>query len=122
MALFRSCATASLTSGNTLRFSSISLFGRSGRYASRTATVWIAYYAFATIVVLAVARAASAAAFGGLDRALRVSSGFVGRYPNVEVLANRYHPALRRAVSMIIAIVAVLVLLEAWGVDALAWF
>ena len=82
----------------------------------------IAYYAFATIVVLAVARAASAAAFGGLDRALRVSSGFVGRYPNMEVLANRYHPALRRAVSMIIAIVAVLVLLEAWGVDALAWF
>ena len=82
----------------------------------------IAYYAFATIVVLAIARAASAAAFGGLDRALRVSSGFVGRYPNVEVLANRYHPALRRTVSMIIAIVAVLVLLEAWGVDALAWF
>jgi moderate conductance mechanosensitive channel len=37
--LFRSCATASPTSGNTLRFSSISLFGRSGRYASRTATV-----------------------------------------------------------------------------------
>jgi small-conductance mechanosensitive channel len=82
----------------------------------------IAPYAFATIVVLAIARAASAAALGGLDRALRVSSGFVSRYPNVEVLASRYHPALRRAVSMIIAIVAVLALLEAWGVDALAWF
>jgi small-conductance mechanosensitive channel len=82
----------------------------------------IAYYALATIVVLAIARGVSAAALGGLDRALRVSSGFVSRYSNVEVLANRYHPALRRAVSMIIAIVAVLALLEAWGVDALAWF
>jgi small-conductance mechanosensitive channel len=82
----------------------------------------IAYYALATIAVLAIARGVSAAALGGLDRALRVSSGFVSRYSNVEVLANRYHPALRRAVSMIIAIVAVLALLEAWGVDALAWF
>jgi small-conductance mechanosensitive channel len=78
------------------------------------------YYALATIVIVVIARAASVAALGGLDHALQVSS--FSRHPNFEVLANRYHRALRGAVSMIIAIVAALALLEAWGVDALAWF
>jgi len=82
----------------------------------------IANYAFATIAIVAIARAASAAAVGWLDRALHVDSGFVRRYPNVEALANRYHSALRGAVSTIISLVALIVLLKAWGVDALAWF
>ena len=82
----------------------------------------IAHYAFATIAIVAVARAASAAALGGLDQALYAGTGIVGRYPNVEALANRYRSALRGAVSTIISVVALIVLLEAWGVDALAWF
>jgi moderate conductance mechanosensitive channel len=82
----------------------------------------IAHYAFATIAIVAVARAASAAALGGLDRVLNSGSGFVRRYPNVEALANRYHSALRGVVSTIISLAALFALLEAWGVDALAWF
>ena len=82
----------------------------------------IAHYAFATIAIVAVARAASAAALGGLDRALHAGSGFVRRYPNVEALANRYHWALRGAVSTIISLVALVVLFEEWGIDAFAWF
>ena len=64
----------------------------------------------------------SAAALGGLDQALYAGSGIVGRYPNVEALANRYHSALRVAVSTIISLVALIALLEVFGVDALAWF
>ena len=82
----------------------------------------IANYAFATIAIVAIARVASAAAVGWLDRALHVDSGFVRRYPNVEALANRYRSALRGTVSTIISLVALIVLLKAWGVDALAWF
>ena len=82
----------------------------------------IVYYALATIVILAIARGASAAALGGVDRTLHLSSDFVSRYPSVEGIANRYRPPLRGVVSAIIAIVAALTLLEVWGVDALAWF
>ena len=82
----------------------------------------IAHYAIATIAIVAVARAMSAAALGGLDQALYAGSGIVGRYPNVEALANRYHSALRVAVSTIISLVALIALLEVFGVDALAWF
>jgi moderate conductance mechanosensitive channel len=82
----------------------------------------IGYYALATIAILAVARAASAVAFAWLDRHLHNGSDFVRRYPSIEGLANRYRPALRGALSAIIAIVAVVALLEAWGVEALSWF
>jgi small-conductance mechanosensitive channel len=80
-----------------------------------------ARFALATIVIVAAARVASAAALGSLDRALRAGD-FLGRHPNVEARARRYRPALRGAVAAIISIVAAIALLEAWGVDAIAWF
>ncbi|MBV9288067.1 MAG: small-conductance mechanosensitive channel, partial [Hyphomicrobiales bacterium] len=80
----------------------------------------VVYYAFATVAIFAIARLASVAAHRGLDRALRVRP--VSRHPNLEVIAHRYHPALRVAVSTTVAIAAAIALLEAWGVAALTWF
>jgi hypothetical protein len=82
----------------------------------------VAYYASVAILILAGARAAWAVAVGGLDRAFHPGSGFLAGHPNAEILAARYHPVLRLALSTIIAIVAIGALLETWGVDALGWF
>jgi len=82
----------------------------------------IAYYASEAVVILAIARAAWAVAVGALDRALRPRSGVLAGAPTLELLAARYRPVLRFAISAIIAMAALAALLETWGVDALSWF
>jgi small-conductance mechanosensitive channel len=82
----------------------------------------LAYYASEAIAIIVIARAVWAVAMGGLDRALHPRSGFLAGAPGLDTLAARYSPALRFAISTIIAAVAAGALLEAWGVDALRWF
>jgi moderate conductance mechanosensitive channel len=79
-------------------------------------------YFLATIAVLAIARLASIALLTVLDRLFRVSPELQQRFPGLEARANRYFPTLRTAVSSLIAIIAVIALLEIWGLDATAWF
>jgi moderate conductance mechanosensitive channel len=76
----------------------------------------------ATLAVLAVARLAAIVVLGGLDRIFRVSPEFAARFPGIEARANRYYPVMRGTVSVVIGIIALLVLLEIWGIDALHWF
>ncbi len=82
----------------------------------------VAYYASVAILVLAGARVAWAVAVGGVDRAFHPGSNLLMGHPIAQVLAARYRPVLRLAISTIIAIIAIGVLLEAWGVDTLSWF
>jgi small-conductance mechanosensitive channel len=82
----------------------------------------VAYYAAVAILILVGARVAWALAVGGVDRAFHPGSGLLAGYPIAELLAARYRPVLRLALSTIIAIIAIGALLEAWGVDALTWF
>jgi small-conductance mechanosensitive channel len=79
-------------------------------------------YFLATLAVCVAARVAGVVALGALDRLFRISPDFAGRFPLLEARANRYYPVLRGAVSTIISAVAVLVLLEVWGIDVLRWF
>jgi moderate conductance mechanosensitive channel len=82
----------------------------------------VAYYAAVAILILVGARVAWALAVGGVDRAFHPGSGLFAGYPVAELLAARYRPVLRLALSTIIAILAIGALLEASGVDALIWF
>jgi moderate conductance mechanosensitive channel len=82
----------------------------------------MADYAFWTIVVLALARAAWIFAIGGLERALHVAPASDRRFREIETRAVRYYPALRAIVSTIIIGVAAIALLQAWGINAVAWF
>jgi small-conductance mechanosensitive channel len=79
-------------------------------------------YFLATLAVCVAARVAGVVALGALDRLFRISPDFAARFPLLEARANRYYPVLRGAVSTIISAVAVLVLLEVWGIDVLRWF
>lgn len=79
-------------------------------------------YFLATIAVLAIARLVSIAMLAVLDRVFRISPELQQQFPGLERRANRYFPVLRTAVSSLIAVVAVIALLEIWGFDATAWF
>jgi small-conductance mechanosensitive channel len=75
-----------------------------------------------TVAVLIVARLVGIMVLGGLDRALRISPDASHRYPGLEQRANRYVPLLRSAVSGLLVVITCLALLQAWGVNTLAWF
>jgi len=75
-----------------------------------------------TVGVLIAARLVSIVVLGTLDRALRIPPDAKQRYPGLEQRANRYVPLLRSAVSGLLVVITGLALLEAWGVDTLAWF
>ena len=57
-----------------------------------------------------------------LDRMFRISTEMAGRYPGLEARANRYLPALRTLISMVIIVIGLVLLLEVWGLNSLAWF
>lgn len=76
----------------------------------------------ATIVVLVVARLAAIVLLGLLDRIFRVNRDVSALYPGLEARANRYYPLLRGGASGVIWIATAIALLQACGLDALAWF
>jgi small-conductance mechanosensitive channel len=79
-------------------------------------------YFVSTIAVVVIARLAWIAVTAALDRVFRISPDFMRRFPDLEARANRYFPALRAAVSGVIVAIAVVALLEVWGIDAAGWF
>ncbi|HEY8612541.1 MAG TPA: hypothetical protein VIL69_14795, partial [Roseomonas sp.] len=79
-------------------------------------------YLGATAAVLVVARLAAVTVLGLLDRAFKIKAETTQRLPFLEGRANRYVPLLRRVVSVGIGIIAVLALLQIWGLDVAASF
>ncbi|WP_198378600.1 mechanosensitive ion channel domain-containing protein, partial [Neoroseomonas rubea] len=75
-----------------------------------------------TLLVLVGARLADIAMRRGLARAFRISPDLARRYPGLETRANRYLPILKGIFSGLIGAMTLLFLLEAWGLDAFAWF
>jgi small-conductance mechanosensitive channel len=72
--------------------------------------------------VLLVARVAAILILGGLDRAFRISAETSTRYPGLETRANRYYPILRGTITAVMFVVTGLALLQAWGLNTIAWF
>ncbi len=77
---------------------------------------------FSTILVLSVAKFADIAMRRVIQRGFRITPDLSARYPGLEARANRYLPVLKGSVSMAIGGIALLFLLESWGLEAFAWF
>jgi small-conductance mechanosensitive channel len=75
-----------------------------------------------SVAVLIAARVVALVVLGGLDRAFRISPDMAGRYPGLEARANRYYPLLRGTLVALLLGGTALALLQAWGVNTLAWF
>jgi len=72
--------------------------------------------------VLIIARLVGILVLGGLDRSFKISPDLSARYPGLETRANRYYPVLRGAITTLLFIITGLALLQAWGLNTLAWF
>jgi small conductance mechanosensitive channel len=75
-----------------------------------------------TLVVLGVAKLADYALRRLLERGFRITPDLAKRYPGLEQRANRYLPVLKGVVSGVVSVITLLLLLEAWGIEAFSWF
>ena len=75
-----------------------------------------------SIAVAVLARLLAAAAHGALDRALHIPPATASRIPGLEARARGYRPVGRALLNAGIAVIAVVAMLQAWGVDTLSWF
>ena len=75
-----------------------------------------------TIAILGAAKLADVLLRRAMLRGFRITPELAQRYPGLEARANRYLPVLKALGSAIIAGLSLLFLLEAWGLDAFAWF
>jgi len=75
-----------------------------------------------TIFILSVAKFADMAIRRVIQRAFRITPDLSARYPGLEARANRYLPVLKGSASLAIGGIALLFLLESWGLEAFAWF
>ena len=120
--------------------------GRTSRLRTRLADVWhvpavlyvIALYAvwalavddgFAfilqgtllTLVIVALAKLATLGVHRTARQVFALKPEVRQRYPGLEARANRYVPIFERTAAIVIGIVAVFSILEAWGIDSFAW-
>ena len=79
-------------------------------------------YLVGTLVILLATRLASMVTLGLIDRGFRIPPEALRRFPGLEARANLYLPILRHVVSVIIAVIGLIALLELWGVNAIVWF
>jgi small conductance mechanosensitive channel len=74
-----------------------------------------------TVLILVLARVLVLIVDHGLDRVMRMGTGIVGNAPGVQARANRYMTVLRVLARWVVGIVALLLVLRAWGLDTLGW-
>jgi moderate conductance mechanosensitive channel len=75
----------------------------------------------ATIVILVLARTVSSLLRRSINRAFALSQEVKTRFPMLEPRANRYLPVLHATLRALVAIVTVLALLQAWGLETMNW-
>lgn len=75
----------------------------------------------ATIVIAILARIVATVLVRLLDRVFQLSDEVKTQYPSLEARANRYLPVLHRIVRGAIYAVAVLMILDVWGMGIFEW-
>ncbi len=75
----------------------------------------------ATVAILAGARLLTVGLRRGIDRGFAINADLRSRYPTLEARANRYLPVLHLILRVLVAGIAAIALLQAWGIDVLHW-
>ncbi|ACI51007.1 MscS Mechanosensitive ion channel [Gluconacetobacter diazotrophicus PA1 5] len=83
---------------------------------------WIWRTTILTIVVILLSRVLSLLAFGLQNRVFHVSDEFEARYPGLQARADYYYPYARRGLSILLVFATLVILLQAWGIPAVAFF
>jgi len=82
-------------------------------YLARATVASVAIFVIARLLVSGINRA--------LRRGFRISPELAVQFPTLEARANRYIPVLHRVIKTLIWTVAVLMILNAWGIDTAGW-
>jgi small-conductance mechanosensitive channel len=75
----------------------------------------------ASALILVAARLLAAVLRRGINRGFAVSEEVRHRFPLLEARVNRYVPVIHLVLRVVLYVVATLALLQAWGLDTLAW-
>lgn len=75
-----------------------------------------------TVLIAAGAKALDEAIGWAMDRVLHPGPEMARRFPGLAARAAQYVPLLKSIVSTVLGIGAVILLLETWGFNSLAWF
>ena len=73
-----------------------------------------------TAAVMVSSRLLAVLVLGGFDR-LRIGPEAASRHPGLEARLNAYYPIIRGVLMTLVGCATVLALVEAWGLDVLAW-
>lgn len=75
----------------------------------------------ATVVILVAARLITTGLRRALDRGFAIKADLKARFPTLEARTNRYLPMLHVILRWAVYVVAVLAVIQAWGIDAYGW-
>ena len=82
---------------------------------------FVARATLASLVVLALAKLADVIVVKLLARLFRLRDETRARYPGLEARANLYLPVARTVIRAVVWIIAAVAVLQAWGIDVVAW-
>lgn len=80
--------------------------------------IYLIWRTVMTLVILAVARLVMRGAQRLLERLFHLPSRLREQYPGLEQRADRYRPVVTRVLNVLIGIIAIVAVLQAWGFDA----
>ncbi len=75
-----------------------------------------------TAVMIALAWFCNRSVWRAIERHIRISDDLAERLPGLERRVRHYVSGLRTLISFVVGIVAFVVVLELWGIDAFSWF
>ena len=87
----------------------------------RNGYVRLIHFCIVTFSILIAARLAGVVLIGGLDRALRLSPAVSERHPGFAERAAVYQPVLRAVITIVLLVLTILALLEAWNLAPVDW-
>ncbi|WP_010509087.1 mechanosensitive ion channel family protein [Komagataeibacter europaeus] len=83
---------------------------------------WILRTLSLTIVVILGARLLSVLAFSMQNKIFHVPEATEKRYPGLQARVDYYYPIARRALSVLLTFVTIVLLLQSWGLPAIRFF
>jgi small conductance mechanosensitive channel len=75
-----------------------------------------------SIATIVIARLAALAIEHGVQRGVMLTRDAKGRHPRLQARADRYLPIIHVTASVVVWLVALIGVVDVWGIDAFAWF
>ena len=82
---------------------------------------YLARATFISVLIIVLARLAVIGLRRLVERSFAIGDDLKARFPFLEARANRYLPVVHVVLRTLIIVIAVLALLQTWGVDAFGW-